>query len=429
MGGKGIVMSFAVSRGFEPGDVYAISLLFFGIVVFIAIAALSHEHERAFSATIIYLGLGILASLALPVLGVERLDPLADELILERLTELALIVAVFAAGLGIGRLENRRSWLQVAVLLAVVMPVSIALVALFATQAMGLSIGAAILLGAILAPTDPVLAGEVGLGAPGEDDDATEPRFSLHTEAGANDGLASPFVLLGLFVAEEGGTGWLGEWVLSDLLYGVGVAAVLGVVAGRGIAALTVRLRARDFLDDDYDGFVAIASVLVIYGAAELLDAYGLVAAFVAGYAFRRYEFGHVINRRVHDGADTVGRFLELAVLLLLGSLVTLSGLAVPGVAGWLLAPLLIFVIRPGLVLPLADRGIMRRSERFFLAWFGVRGVAALFYAALVVHEGVLSDGEAEKVMWTTIVCVMVSVVLHGFSATPLTRRWLAHQE
>lgn len=421
-------MPFGVSQGLAPGDVYALALLCFGGAVFIAIAALSHQEERAFSAAIIYLGLGVLASAAMSVLGVTRLDPLRDELVVERLCELALVVAVFAAGLGIGRVRDRRSWVQVAVLLAVVMPASIALVALFASLTMGLSLGAAILLGAILAPTDPVLAGEVGLGAPGEDDDAPEPRFSLHTEAGANDGLASPFVLLGLFVAGEGGTGWIGEWVLADLLYGVGLAVALGAAAGWGIAALTVRLRAADLLDHDYDGFVALASVLLIYGGAELLDLYGLVAVFVAGYSFRRYEFGHEVNRRVHDGAHMVGRFLELAVLLLLGSLVTTAGLAVPGVAGWLLAPLLILVVRPVLVLALTDRRLMPPKERRFLAWFGVRGVAALFYAAYVAHAGVLSDAEAETVVWTVLVCVIVSIVLHGISATPLTRRWLAHQ-
>jgi len=145
---------------------------------------------------------------------------------------------VFAAGLSVER-AVRRSWIAVTVLLAVVMPLTIAAIALFASTAMGLSLGAAVLLGAVLAPTDPVLAGSVGLGPPDRDQQG-EPRFSLHTEAGINDGLASPFVVLGLFVADREGLGWLLEWTVADLLYAAGVAAVLGLVAGRLLAAGTV---------------------------------------------------------------------------------------------------------------------------------------------------------------------------------------------
>jgi NhaP-type Na+/H+ or K+/H+ antiporter len=146
---------------------------------------------------------------------------------------------------------------------------------------------------------------------------------------------------------------------------------------------------------------------------------------FVAGLAFRQYEFHHEVNRRVHDGAEDYGKLLELLVILGLGSMVTLDRLGEPGVAGWLLAPLLLLVIRPGLVLALAERGLMKPKERLFLAWFGVRGVAALFYSALVLHAEVLDHGEATTVFWTAAVVVMVSIVVHGISATPLTKRWL----
>jgi NhaP-type Na+/H+ or K+/H+ antiporter len=290
---------------------------------------------------------------------------------------------------------------------------------------MGLSLGAAILLGAVLAPTDPVLAGDVGLGAPGENEDSGEPRFSLHTEAGMNDGLAAPFVLLGLFVAGEGGTGWLVEWLTLDVLYAVAAAVAIGGVAGYCIAAATVRLRARRFLTDEFDPFVAVAAVLVVHGATEAVDAYGFVAVFVAGLSFRHYEFGHEVNRRVHDGAEEYGKLLELLVILGLGSMVTLDRLGEPGLEGWLLAPLLLLVIRPAIVVPLADRTLMTAKERLFMGWFGVRGVATLFYSAVVLHEGVLAADEATTLFWTGAVVVMVSIVAHGVTASPLTRRWL----
>jgi NhaP-type Na+/H+ or K+/H+ antiporter len=312
----------------------------------------------------------------------------------------------------------------IAALLLLVMPLTIASIAAFGAFAMGLPFAAALLLGAILAPTDPVLAGDVGLGPPGGDDQG-EPRLSLHTEAGINDGLASPFILLGLFVATRGGTSWLGDWLLTDVLYAIGVALLIGVAAGWLIAAAISRLRTRRLLSRDLDGFFAPATALLIYGAADALGAYALLAVFAAGIAFRRHEFEHEINARIHHGAEVAGRLLELAVLLLLGSMLTSAGLAVPGLAGWLLAPLIILVIRPILVPAVTGQGFLDIRGRLFLGFFGVRGVAALYYAMIVVASGDLSHADTNKVVWTTIACVAVSITVHGITATPLTRRLL----
>jgi NhaP-type Na+/H+ or K+/H+ antiporter len=415
----------ALDPGLHVGDHYAIALLFGGIALVVALAALSHEHERPWSAAVIYLGLGLVAAIGFDVLDVSPLSPLDGSRVPERICELAILLAVFTAGLSIERLVSGRQWRSVGVLLLVVMPLTIGAVALFAGLVMGLSTGAAILLGAILAPTDPVLAGDVGLKPPGESDTADDPHFSLHTEAGLNDGLAAPFVLAGVLVASEGGTGWIGEWVLTDVLYAITVAAGIGAVAGYAIAAAVVRLRDRELLSHDFDAFVALAAVLLVYGAVEAIGAYGFLAVFCAGLTFRRYEFEHEVNRRIHDGADEYAKLLELGAILVLGSFVTLDGLGEPGLAGWLLAPLLVFVIRPGIVLPLSAGSLLGWGQRLFLAWFGVRGIAAIFYAAYIAHAHVLSRNETVTVFWTTVAVVVVSIVVHGVSATPLTRRML----
>ena len=278
------------------------------------------------------------------------------------------------------------------ILLLVVMPLTVALIAVFGYYAMGLSFGGAVLLGAVLAPTDPVLAGDVGLGPPGSEP-VGEPRFSLHTEAAINDGLASPFIVFGLFVATEGGNSWIGEWAWADAAYAVGVALVLGAFTGSGSRMAGHSSSGSWLVSRELDGFAAIALLLVVYGLSELVGSYGLIALFVAGVAFRRYEFDHEINARDPHGADVAGTLLELLVLLLLGSMLTHAGLSAPGWSGWLLAPLLIFVIRPALVLATSGPGLASRRERFFLAFFGVRGVAALFYAAIVAGSGALSSG------------------------------------
>ena len=295
------------------------------------------------------------------------------------MAEIALVVAVFTAGLKIERRLGWREWRSVALLLGVALPATIALIATFGVYVMDLSLGAAIVLGAALAATDPVLAGDIGIGPPGEQtDEPEEARFAVTAEAGLNDGLAFPFLLLGFVVIGGAGASAYVEWALADVLYAVPVGVLVGGLAGYGLAALVVPLRHRGLFDDRFDGFVALAAPLLIYGVAEALGAYGLLAGFAGGVAFRRYEFGHEYHRRVHDGAETVEKFLELAVILLLGSMVTVAALDEPGLTGWLLAPVLLVVIRPAVVLALfAGQPVTSGRERLFIAWFGVRGVAA----------------------------------------------------
>lgn len=414
----------ALSEGLHLGDRWAAGLAFVGLALLVGVLALAASRERAFSASIAYVALGAVAAVVLGIADVRPFDPEADAAVLERVAELALVVAVFSAGLTIERHVSRRSWTTIALLLVVAMPLTILAIAVFGKLAMGLSWGAAILLGAILAPTDPVLAGDVGLSGVGGEVYG-EPRLSLHTEAGFNDGLASPFVVLGLFAADRGGTGWLGEWVLADLLYAAGGALVLGAAAGVGAAWLVTRGSSRGLVSAGLEGLVALGLALLLYGATEALGGYGLLAVFAAGFTFRRYEFDHHVHHGLHEGAERIGTLLELLVLLLVGSMLTRTGLGVPGVAGWLLAPLLILLIRPALVLALTPRGSIHLRGRVFLGFFGVRGVAALFYAVVVAESGVLAPGEQTVVVWTTIAVVVASIVVHGLTAAPLTRRLL----
>ena len=414
----------AAAPGFDFGDVYALGLAFLGIALIVALAALSHQHERAFSASLIYLVVGLGAAAAVELLGIHWLDPIDDAEIVERLAEFAVVVALFATGLKLDRELTWAGWAPVTRLLAIVMPLTIAAIALFGTQVMGLSLAAAVVLGGALAPTDPVLAGDIGVGPPGEEDE-TEPNFSITGEAGLNDGLAFPFVLFGLFAAAHDDWGWVGEWVAADVLYAVFAGVAIGAAAGYGLAALFVPLRDRDLLSRDLDGWMAIAAVLVIYGLTEVVGAYGFLAAFTGGLAFRRYERGHEYNRSVHAGAETVEKLAELAIILLLGSIVTLEGLSNPGWGGWLLVPVLLLVIRPLAVLAAFTGSGTPLRERLFLGWFGVRGVGSLYYAAVAVAVGTLGSENEITLFWTVAVCAIVSIVAHGATASPLGRRLL----
>jgi sodium/hydrogen antiporter len=418
------VVTSAVAEGLSFGGPFYLGLLVAGLAVMAAVGALSHQHAHAFSASVIYLTIGLGAALIVEAVGIEWLEPAEDSELLEHLSELALIIALFGTGLKLDRALTLREWSGVGRLLLVAMPLTIGAVALFGSLVMGLGAGAAIMLGACLAPTDPVLAGDIGVGPPG-DEEEREPNFSITGEAGLNDGLAIPFLLLGAFVAGEEGSGWVIEWLAADVVYAVGLAVALGAGVGYGLAAMAVRLRDRRLFDPRYDGWLAVAAVLVIYGLTEMASADGFVAAFAGGVAFRRYEHGHEYNARVHDGADMVEKFTELALVLLIGSLVTLDGLQAPGLEGWLLVPFLLLALRPASVAVALLRSGLPAAERAWIGWFGVRGVGSVNYAAVTLGLGVLSAQEGAAVFWTTIVAVIASIVVHGVTATSLSRRWL----
>ena len=408
----------AAAEGFSFARPYAIGLLFGGIVMFTAIWILSSHRRRSFSPAAVYLMLGAIASGGLHIFGIDLIDPIEQSELIERLAEFAVIVALFGAGLRIDRQLGWDRWRSTFLLLVIVMPLTIGAVTLFASAFLGLSLGAAIILGACLAPTDPVLARDVQVGPPGEGD-KTETHFALTSEAGFNDGLAFPFVFLGVFVAAEGGTGWLAEWFAADVVYGIAGGLAIGAAGGWAIGRGADWFRKHGWLKPTYDGWLAMAAVLAIYGFTEVVGAYGFLAAFAGGLSFRRYEWDHEAHDRVHGGADFLENITELGMVLLLGSTVTVAGLAAPGLAGWLLVPVLLVLIRPLATLLAFLGSKVQMKERLLIGWFGIRGIGSFYYAAVAINAGVLSAGEIELIYWTIIACVGVSILIHGLTAGP----------
>ena len=383
---------------------------------------------------IVYLATGFAISLALGLTGAGHLSPFGDHALLREVCDIALIVSVFGAGIAVERRVERSSWRLIALLLAVGIPATIAATAGFAAPVMGLGLSAAVLLGAVLAPTDPVLAGDLGLGAPSEEE-VGEPRLSLHTEAGANDGLAAPFVVGALALCAHGGHHWVVRWLTLGLLVHLAEALAVGILVGWLAATAVAALRRRGAFGPDrpdgvprarglIDGLV-LAVPFALYGACELLHTYGLVTVFIAGFAFRRSERDVRLHAHVHGICEQAGRVTELVAIVAVGLMLSWHGLGVPGIGGWLLALLVIVVVRPLLVLVLAVGTPLALGERLYLGFFGVRGVAAVYYAAVVAGSGALPAHATSVVVWTTLVCVAVSIVAHGVTAKPLTGRWL----
>ncbi|HET7043521.1 MAG TPA: cation:proton antiporter [Gaiellaceae bacterium] len=408
------------------GSSLGLAFLFLGCVLFAGIAALSHSHERAYSAAMIYLVLGVGAGLVVHHLGVGRLaSPRRDPEVLEFVTDGALVLALFSTGMRIRRKPTVDGWHLSLRLILVALPAMVALVAVWGRGLMGLGLGAAIALGAALAPTDPVLAGDLGVDPPHEEEkeDEPEPEFVLTTEAGMNDGAGLPFLLLGVAVA-RGDSLW--AWAGTHLVYSVVVGAVVGAATGRLLAFAASWLREREFLSADFDRWVGLAAAFAVYGLAEAIGSLGFVAAFAGGVAFRRHELDGQYLRDVHDGASVLKHFAELTVILLLGSMLALGGFGAAGAWGIALAPVAVFVIRPATAfLTLLGTSRLTMRERLWVAWFGVKGVASLNYAALVAAAAAFTSHDAGAVVWAVLTTVTLSVLVHGLTSTPLTRRLL----
>ncbi len=376
--------------------------------------------RRPLSMPIAFLLLGMLV-FGLPT-GLPVPDPIRHPVLATHLTEVGVIVALMGAGLKIDRPLGWKRWSSTWRLLAIAMPLTIAAVALFGWWWAGLVPATALLLGAALAPTDPVLAADVQVGEPTDEEDSEdEVRFALTSEAGLNDGLAFPFVYAAILIAQHGAApgGWLAEWLGVDVLYKGLVGVAGGLLVGKLLGKLFFRARSETLrLARHSEGFLALAATFLAYGLVEVAGGYGFLAVFVAARAIRSAERSHEYHQVLHDFAEQVERLLTVLLLLLFGGAVV-SGLLAP--LTWpaaLVALALVFLVRP-LVGWLSLRGAPGRpAEHWVIAAFGIRGIGSFYYLAYATSQ---ADFPGEPLLWATAgLAVVVSVVVHGIAATPV---------
>ncbi len=356
-------------------------------------------------------------------------DPRTYDTIVEKLCEAVVIISLMGAGLKIDRKIGLRAWATTWRLLGIAMPLTILAVTLVGVYGLGLPIAMALLLGAALAPTDPVLASDVQVGKPGSGEE-DEVRFSLTSEAGLNDGLAFPFVHLalvfGLAASTSGGV-WpdisaLGGWFVGDVVWRVGAGIGIGWLVGRGLGWLTFG-RSRSKLSGTRDGLVAIGATLVAYASAEVCHGYGFLAVFVAALVLRDTERNHEYHEALHDFSEQIERLLMMLVLVLFGGAIVMTGLFANLTWTDILAALaIVFLIRPlagwialiGSGHPAGERGL--------ISFFGIRGIGSFYYLAYGVNHG--EFGSSERLWAIAGLVVLISIVVHGISATP-AMRWL----
>ena len=372
-------------------------------------------------------------------------DPLLYSILLERIAELAVLISLFAVGLKLGLPFRDRGWRLPARLAVVSMTVTVALLAGLAIALLDLSLGAAVLLGAILAPTDPVLASDVQVAAVGDRDRL---RFSLTGEGGLNDGAAFPFVMLGLGLLglnDLGPHAW--HWLLKDVLWATAGGLAIGGLLGALIGRLVVYLRSRHQESVGRDEFLALGLIALTYGAAVLCHTAGFLAVFAAGLALQRVkerpaagvstsaaEAG-LQSAEAHEALATDGahasafmkqevrgfneqleRLAEVLVVLLVGAM--LAYIHLPAKAGWFIA-LLFLVVRPVSVSLGLIGARVSGDQRLLISWFGIRGIGSIYYLMFAINQG-LARPLAEQIIALTLGVVAVSIVVHGVSVTPL---------
>ena len=390
-------------------------LLVLGLAAF-GVVVLPHVLSRwPLSYPIIFVGVGALL-FSLPH-GITRPDPIRYAEATATLTEVGVITALMGAGLAVNRVPGWRSWSSTVRLLAITMPLSIAAVAGLGWWVLGLTPAAAILLGAVIAPTDPVLASDVQVLAPSKDEDDDEVRFALTSEAGLNDGLAFPFTNLAILIAVSGPSpaAWLGEFVLIEVGYKLTVGSLGGWLVGRGLAwAIFAR---HSPLPGIRDGMVALAATLIAYAATEMLGGYGFLAVFVAAVVIRNQERRHSYLEVMHQFSDQVERLLSAIVLILFGGALVSGILQALDWRTVAVAAVVVLVVRPltGLI-GLFGLKVPSR-ERAAIAFFGIRGVGSFFYLA---YASTQVDFLQIEQLWTiTALIVVISVVVHGVTSTP----------
>ena len=343
-------------------------------------------------------------------------DPIREQTYTVHLTELVVIISLMGSGLKIDRPFSFKNWNLPFRLVSLTMLLSMGAMALLSSYFLGFDLASSLLLAAVLAPTDPVLAADVQVGPPHENN-RDDVKFALTAEAGLNDGFAFPFTWLAITVAQISltGKGSLTEWVLFDLIYRILVGALVGFVLGRVLAYVLFRKSEKKSILEMNNGFVALAATLIIYSFTEIIHAYGFLAVFVGAVTLRNFEIKHEFHKQLHSFTDQIERILVAIVLILFGGSLV-SGL-LGALSGQMVVLGLVFVL---IVRPLAGYlGLLgtdlHRIQRWSISFFGIKGIGSFFYLSFALSK---TDFAYTKEIWSlTAFTVLISLLVHGLTA------------
>jgi sodium/hydrogen antiporter len=395
-----------------------LTLLLLGAVL-VGMSLAEREVTRLpLSPATVYLLVGFGAGALAQPLAVD--DAIRHAPALALITEAAVLISLFTVGLRLRVAPGWQSWRVAALLASVGMLATIVLAAAAAAWLLGLSLGAALLLASILAPTDPVLASEVQIQSEGDRDAV---RSSLTAEGGLNDGTALPLTMLALGLLglhDLGAQG--GRWLVFDLLWPIGGGLVIGWCCGRGLGWMVHTVLKRGHAIQ-WDELLYLGAIALGFGIARLSATSAFLLVFAAGLALFHGSAtaatgarNGLMSERLVEFGHRCERLIEVSLVMLLGAALAWTPLDLPVAA---FALLFLGVVRPLSVWLSVRRHQLPVLQRRLVAWFGVRGIGSLFYLAYALTHGVgtpLASILVSATLWT----IALSIVLHGISATPL---------
>ena len=401
-------------------DVYFLILTILGFVA-VSISWVTYLFNKTrISYPILYFVFGLVLYSTIDAL--PWTSPFRDEKFTVHLTEIMVIIAIMGTGLRLDRPFNFRTWRIPFLLVTGTMLLCIASLTAIGYYWLGWGLATAILIGAVLAPTDPVLAADVQVGPPNSKKDG-EVKFSLTAEAGMNDGMAFPFVWLaiGALTFSQTSEAFLMDWVLKDVLYRLVVGAIAGFLSGKAITYIFFHLVEKHEAFKVREGLVAISSTFLIYGLTELLHGYGFIAVFIAAVTIRNYEMDHEYHERLHAFLDQIERILIAVLLVLFGGSVVdgiLDGLTMPLI---ITAVAFVFLIRPLAGMLTLGPVKMDLKEKLAISFLGIKGIGSFFYLSFALKEAAFPY---EEQLWSFVaLVVLISIVLHGVTAACLLKK------
>jgi len=401
-------------------DLYIVLLTFIGLAAFGMAWMPAITRKTGISYSIIYVCVGILIYQFFPDVFPNP-DPVTNNDQAMRLSEMVVIISLMGTGIKIDRPFSLKNWATPIKLIFIAMMICIAAAAFLGFKFLEFDLASAVLLGAVLAPTDPVLASDVQVGPPNAGR-KSETRFSLTAEAGLNDGMAFPFTWLAIVLAvgAAGESNNLINWFGYHLLYKLIIGLVVGYSLGKLVGYLVFRVSEKLKFLKTKDGFLAISLTLVVYGVTELLHGYGFVAVFISAFTLRHFEKNHDYHDELHSFTDQAERLLVAVLLILFG------GSLVGGILNALTWKMVVFslvflfIIRPVAAYISIAFSKFHIKEKLAISFFGIRGMGSVFYLAFAFKE---MKFEYVRELWAIVAfTILISVIIHGITATPIMK-------
>lgn len=371
------------------------------------------------SYSLIYVALGVLIYLVFPG-ALPDPNPISSPEKPLHLAEIVVIISLMGTGIKIDQTFSLKNWKAPLRLISIAMILCIAATAVVGFHLLHFGIASAILLGAVLAPTDPVLASDVQVGPP-NDGKRSETRFTLTAEGGLNDGMAFPFIWLAIMLATTGiNTDTLLLWFAWDVIYKIAAGVIIGFVLGRLAGYMVFRAAEKYRFLETNDGFLAIALTFIVYGITELTHGYGFIAVFISAITFRHFEKNSDYHNNLHDFTDQAERLL-IAILLIFFGGALVNGILTPLTMQMAAFSLLfLLVIRP-LAAYISMLGVnLHPKKKIAVSFFGIRGMGSVFYLAFAFVNAPFPYKEE---IWATVAfTILISVFIHGLTANPVMR-------